>query len=213
VRTKTLAQSDKILNVAGRLFATHRFHEARMEDIAAAAGVGKGTLYRYFKDKEELYTALLERATDQMVERLHEAAKIGDGPVGKLEALVETFLAFHEEYPHVFDLLQHAEALSGPDQYFPWQKARSLSIELVKKVFDEGQAQGVFHFTELNTAMMLLLGGIRGIIRFGDKPRPPNLAREVVQTFLYGVVRPGPCPNSAGKNGHGKKRAASARRG
>src|SRR5689334_19320292 len=92
VRTKTPAQADKILNVAVRLFATHRFHQARMEDIAACAGVGKGTLYRYFKDKEELHTALLERATDQMIERLRAAARLGDDPVSKLEALVATFL-------------------------------------------------------------------------------------------------------------------------
>src|SRR5437763_4259622 len=70
VRTKTPLQADKILAAASRLFATHRFHEARMEDIAAVAEVGKGTLYRYFKDKEELYLALLERAAAGVQERL-----------------------------------------------------------------------------------------------------------------------------------------------
>ena len=66
VRTKTPAQAEKILGAAARLFATQRFHEARMEDIAAAAAVGKGTLYRYFGDKDQLYRALLVRAAEQM---------------------------------------------------------------------------------------------------------------------------------------------------
>jgi len=207
VRTKTPAQAEKILNVAVRLFATHRFHEARMEDIAACAGVGKGTLYRYFKDKEELYTALLERATEQMIQRLHAAARLGDDPVSKLEALVATFLQFHEDQPYVFDLIQHAEALSRPDQSFPWQKARTLSIDMVKQVLEEGQAKGVFHGVD-NTALMLLLGGIRAIIRFGDKPRPANLARRVAEVFLYGVAGPKSCPPKSATNGHGKKSAA-----
>src|ERR671923_69581 len=73
VRTRTPQQADRILAAAARLFAGHRFHEARMEDIAALAEVGKGTLYRYFKDKEELYLALLERAAVGLRDRLHTA--------------------------------------------------------------------------------------------------------------------------------------------
>ena len=73
MRTKTPVLPEKILTVAARLFATHRFHEARMEDIAAAAEVGKGTLYRYFKDKEELYLALLERTAEQLSQCLSQS--------------------------------------------------------------------------------------------------------------------------------------------
>ena len=88
--------------------------------------------------------ALLERATDQMVGAAARGRLVGDDPVSKLEALVAIFLQFHEDHPHVFDLLQHAEALSRPDQDFPWQKARTLSIDMVKQVLEEGEARGVF---------------------------------------------------------------------
>ncbi|NBT62453.1 MAG: TetR/AcrR family transcriptional regulator, partial [Planctomycetia bacterium] len=46
---------EKILAAAEVMFASKRFHEVLMEDIAIGAGVGKGTIYRYFKNKEELY--------------------------------------------------------------------------------------------------------------------------------------------------------------
>ena len=58
MRAKSPEQVDRMLDAAARLFGAHRFHEVRMEDVAAAAEVGKGTLYRYFRDKEELYLAL-----------------------------------------------------------------------------------------------------------------------------------------------------------
>ena len=51
-----------------------------MEDISAAAGVGKGTLYRYFKDKEELYLALLDRASAQVEERMTAAVAQATDP-------------------------------------------------------------------------------------------------------------------------------------
>src|SRR4051794_28806540 len=113
-----------------------------MDDIAAAAGVGKGTLYRYFKDKEELYLALLERASAQVTELLQEAVSAGS-PVEKLERLVAAILSYFEAPPHVFDLVQHAEALHTPDRPFTWAP-RQLSIDLTEEVLREGQAAGVF---------------------------------------------------------------------
>ena len=73
MRTKTPCQPDKMLEAAAQLFSSQRFHEVRMEDIAVAAGVGKGTLYRYFRDKDALYYALLTRAAEQIMERLEQA--------------------------------------------------------------------------------------------------------------------------------------------
>src|SRR6185503_1977906 len=101
-------QSEKVLDAAARLFGTQRFHEVRMEDIAAEAEVGKGTLYRYFNDKEELYLALLARASKQFLDRLEEAAGRGEGPRCRLKAVVAAIIAFFDEQPHLFDLIQRA---------------------------------------------------------------------------------------------------------
>jgi AcrR family transcriptional regulator len=90
VRTKTATQTDKMLQAAARLFGNHRFHEVRMEDIAAEAEVGKGTLYRYFSDKEELYLALLERASVQLHQRVEEVMARTAGARARLAAIVET---------------------------------------------------------------------------------------------------------------------------
>src|SRR5262245_11806454 len=117
-------QADKILAAAARLFATHRFHEARMEDIAAQAEVGKGTLYRYFKDKEELYVALLRRAADGLLCRLQHAVAQSASPREQLVFVVDALLSYFDEQPHLLDLIQHAEAMQNPDQEFPWQAVR-----------------------------------------------------------------------------------------
>src|SRR5947209_20384999 len=111
VRTKTPLQADKILEAATRLFGAQRFHEVRMDDLAAEAEVGKGTLYRYFRDKEELYLALLERSAHQINDRIREALAAADGSVARLEAVVGTIIAFFDENPHLFDLIQRAEVL------------------------------------------------------------------------------------------------------
>src|ERR1700736_3590178 len=106
VRTKTPQQADKMLDAAARLFGTQRFHEVRMEDIAAEAAVGKGTLYRYFADKEELYWALLTHSSAQMLRRLEEVLEPAQGARQRLEAMVEGIIAFFDGHPHLFDLIQ-----------------------------------------------------------------------------------------------------------
>src|ERR1700757_1776349 len=94
VRTKTPLQAEKMLEAAAALFGTQRFHEVRMEDIASAAGVGKGTIYRYFSDKEDLYMALLERASKQMHDRLGRALKNIKGANARLRAVVSAIISF-----------------------------------------------------------------------------------------------------------------------
>src|SRR6478609_3638280 len=101
VRTKTLDQADKILSAATRLFGTQRFHEVRMEDIASEAEVGKGTLYRYFADKEELYRAMLGRSADRWVCRMEEIVA-GEGTAReRLEALVAGAIEHFDDEPHL----------------------------------------------------------------------------------------------------------------
>src|SRR6266542_7133335 len=100
-----------MLDAAGRLFGCQRFHEVRMEDIAAAAKVGKGTLYRYFHDKEELYLALLERASGDLLRRLELERQHAHRPRQHLEAIVSAIITYFDEHPNLLNLIQRAEVL------------------------------------------------------------------------------------------------------
>jgi AcrR family transcriptional regulator len=183
-------QTEKILTAAAQLFATHRFHEARMEDIAAVAEVGKGTLYRYFKDKEELYTALLVRAGERLSGRLRAEVDRGEGPRRQLVAIVRALLGFFEDNPYLLDLIQHAEALQRPGHEFPWQKTRGETMALVRSVFEAGRQAGEFHIDDPELAMLMLLGGLRAIGRFAEGPRAADLPERIVENLLAGHARP-----------------------
>jgi AcrR family transcriptional regulator len=189
VRCKSPLQADKILAAAARLFATHRFHEARMEDIAAAAEVGKGTLYRYFRDKEELYLALLARAAEAILGKLHAAVQHPGSPREKLVAVVASLIGYFDEQPHLLDVIQHAEAMQKPGQEFPWQKTRSKTMATVRDLFESAHQEGDFAISDPDTAALMLLGGLRGVYRFGVRPRPSDLAERIVAGFLDGYDR------------------------
>ena len=163
-----------MLDAAARLFASQRFHEVRMEDIATEAGVGKGTLYRYFTDKDELFIGLMQRSAGHFQERIDSLISGEETARGKLQAIVHGIVSFFDEHPHLFDLLQRAEVMQGPD--YPWRQTRDSLLQTVLKVFKEAEKRGEFSVRDPELAAWILLGGMRGVIRFGTQPRAGDLA-------------------------------------
>src|SRR6476659_5828599 len=91
---------ERILAAAERIFARHGFFAAKVSDVAKEAGVADGTIYLYFKNKDDLLISLFERRMQEVNERLREAtAKVaGRGPVEELRAFVKTYLQLvHDE--------------------------------------------------------------------------------------------------------------------
>jgi TetR/AcrR family fatty acid metabolism transcriptional regulator len=184
----TQPQADKMLDAAARLFGAHRFHEVRMEDIAVEAGVGKGTIYRYFADKDELYVALLARSSEQFVRRVASEVARATGARARLEALVASVLSFFDAQPHLLDLIQRAEVLRGPGADFPWQRTRDEMWRLTDDLFEEARKSREFTIRDPELAARMLLGGLRSVIRFGKTPRAADLPHRIVEDFLSGAA-------------------------
>src|SRR5262245_42488736 len=81
----------RILTAAERIFARHGFFAARVSEIAKEAGVADGTIYLYFKSKDDLLISLFEHRMKQVNEALREAIA-GQGPLAQLHAFIRTYL-------------------------------------------------------------------------------------------------------------------------
>src|SRR2546421_684338 len=109
MRTCDPARGQQILDSAARLFDKRHYHEVRMEDVAAHAGVAKGTLYRYFQDKEDLYLALLLSALDRLYQEMRVALGAAKTPEDKVIIFLHRSIEFFEQHPYFFDLVQRIE--------------------------------------------------------------------------------------------------------
>jgi AcrR family transcriptional regulator len=90
----TAKRRQDILEAALTIFAEHGFGAARLDDVAARAGVAKGTLYLYFKDKESLFEAVIRNAATPLIERLEALAS---GPPVPLETVLEQLASMFEK--------------------------------------------------------------------------------------------------------------------
>lgn len=66
---------EKLIEVARQLFAHKGVENTTMNDIAAASEKGRRTIYTYFKNKREIYNAVIERESEQLVQKLREVAE------------------------------------------------------------------------------------------------------------------------------------------
>ena len=99
-----------VLDAAARLFAARGVDNVSMDEVAAAAGVGKGTLFRRFGDKAGLATALLDaRETDLQQAILSGPPPLGPSadPAARLVAFVEAYLSYVLAH---LDLVRMSEA-------------------------------------------------------------------------------------------------------
>jgi AcrR family transcriptional regulator len=96
---------DSIVDAAERFFFSKGFPTTTIDEIAEAAELSKGTIYLYFKNKEELYVAIVQRGMHFLTDLFREA--IAKSPTGKekVRAIGQALLTFYERHPHHFKAL------------------------------------------------------------------------------------------------------------
>src|SRR6185436_16852166 len=95
---------ERILAAAERIFARHGFFAARVSEIAKEAGVADGTIYLYFKSKDDLLISLFESRMKQ-VNNLLRTAVAGRPPPEQLRALIRVYLRMVSDEPAAVEVL------------------------------------------------------------------------------------------------------------
>ncbi len=195
----------EIVRAALQMFAEKGIRGATIRDIAEAAGVTEGALYRHFASKEELAQALFAECARLLYEHLHAAAKAHKSPREQLCALARAFWEFAATQPAAYEFVmaRHHESIGElpPDQ--PWPK------DVFVGVIEEGIAQGVLRplNPHLGAAMMigLLVRTIffwqRGLIEMSAEETQAEICRAVQRIFLNKRPTRAPLQNGEKSNG------------
>src|SRR5262245_41045443 len=95
----------EILATAVKLFAAHGYSNTDVQQVADALGVGKGTVYRYFPSKRELFLAAVDRGLKELSGRIDAAlAAPADDPLDQFVAAMTAYLRFFHEQPEYVEL-------------------------------------------------------------------------------------------------------------
>ncbi len=181
-----------ILEAAERLFAESRFDEVLMDDVADRAGVAKGTIYRYFADKESLYLIVLTEGFEELQRQLRYEVTSPD-PVDRLEHAVRAVVLYMSRNRFLFRLMGRDEGESAHRRVHRqrWKGQRSDLVDAVAQILRYGEERGAFAVAHLHTDAQILLGMIRSCLRSNEQGLGRDqIVSEVVRVFLHGVRRP-----------------------
>lgn len=147
---------EKLIEVARQLFAHKGIENTTMNDIAAASDKGRRTIYTYFKNKREIYNAVIERESDNLVSRLREVVDSNLEPLEKLRKYLDTRFDIIDEAVHRQD--SSLSNLFGRD-FRRVDKIRRMAItkesELFSRLIREGVATGDFDAAQAGRLLMM----------------------------------------------------------
>ncbi|MDI6741269.1 MAG: TetR/AcrR family transcriptional regulator [Smithella sp.] len=152
----------EILDKAEKIFSLKGFHNVKMADIANASGFSVGSLYQFFKGKENLYATMITEKLDLMYSRVRNATDSAGSVIEKIDALIYSTLMFAQENPEFCRLFVRGEsaALSEAmtrlrqqliDGYFEHITfienllKEGIEIGLLKKLPSRDMAQALFN--------------------------------------------------------------------
>jgi AcrR family transcriptional regulator len=177
---------------AEALFSSKRFHEITLDDVALAAQVGKGTIYRYFENKEDLYTqtvvAGLNELRDLLDRKVSESAPFRD----QLLVVCREISEFYQSRRSLFRMMQAEEIrLSGSRgrQHSAWIEHGKEILSIVEKVLQDGVKEGSVR-GDIPPGVLgsFLLGMIRTRVRsLGSIPEDLREYEVLVDLFLMGA--------------------------
>jgi len=187
-RTRTQAKRSAILRAATDVFARKGFHGVRTDEIAREAGVGKGTLYRYFPTKDDLYYAAVLAGFDEMDAHLADPEFRGRPPAETLALFAREVLRVFWNRP-AFAMVSHRDGRRLRAREQQVRSRREALAGFVGETLARGAVCGDFRRVDPRIGAELFLGMLRGALlsrRAADIPG--TLSGTVCETFVHGIA-------------------------
>lgn len=148
----------EVLGSARKVFAKKGFSAATMDDIAAAAGLAKGTLYLYFKSKRDVYLKTLQQGIAELFGHVATNMQAAEGVKAKIRALVTTRVKYAEENRDFIKI--YLTEFNGATQSAPINKelrdAYFKQIQAVELVLRDGVNGGDIPQLDVEAAAFML---------------------------------------------------------
>lgn len=190
----------EILDAATAVFAEHGFAAADVQEIADKTGVGKGTVYRYFPSKEELFLATVDHGMRRLKTAVDTSIADIEPPLERVAEGVRAYLAFFDANPEIVELLIHERAHfrdRTKPTYFthrdanmgPWQ-------ELFRQLIDDGVVRDLPVERITDFVSDVVYGTMFTNHFAGRKKSPAHQCEDVLDMLFRGLLN----KNSRGSN-------------
>jgi len=187
----------EIMQAAERLFTSRRFHEVTLDDVARQARVGKGTIYRYFRDKDDLFFRTAMNGFEELCDVLRTAAPDEAPFRTQLLGACERVSAFFRGRRPLLRMMHGEESRlhwCRGQLRRQWTAHREKLASAVAEVLRRGAQEGA---VRTDVSPRVLAGVLLGILRMQARELAESLGERrslqlAVTLFLEGAARAAP---------------------
>lgn len=186
---KTSRTKELFVNVARQLFAQNGVENTTMNDIALASGKGRRTLYTYFKNKEDVYFAVIESELDMLTKMMRKVAAKNTAPDEKILELIYTHL------DTIKDVVHRNGTLTAEFFRDIWRVERIRmrfnynETAIFHEVLAEGIQKGVFDIDNVDIYANILHCCVKGIeVNYIRGRIGKGLDRQTVKHYVRRIV-------------------------
>lgn len=182
----------EILDTATAVFAENGFAAADVQEIANKTGVGKGTVYRYFPSKEELFLAAVDHGMRNLKLAVDAAAASAKQPLDRIAEGVLAYLTFFDERPEIVELLVQERANFRDRQRPTYFVHREANMGAWQELYGELIRSGTFRdipVDRIGDVISDLLYGMMFTNYFaGRKASPANQCKDALDILFHGLL-------------------------
>ncbi|MFP4024387.1 MAG: TetR/AcrR family transcriptional regulator [Thiohalospira sp.] len=164
IKAKRKEIKHKIVNIASHVFSKFGFKKATIDDIAKASGMGKSSIYYYFKSKEEIFEAVVKKEAHQLsLEIDKKVVNTNDSPKNKLRKYVLIRMRFLKEMVNFYEALKNDYLANLA---FTERVRTRYDVEeqqIIQNILQEGLDQGVFKLKETRLTAITLATALKGL--------------------------------------------------
>jgi AcrR family transcriptional regulator len=184
---------DRILDAALEVFSEKGFHLSTVDEIAELAGVGKGSLYRYFANKETLFNELLRIRLEELEKCVQDVLDGNDDVLTMIVKYLRAYFEFFDRNGRLYRLIIRERLDVGEQVHDLYVKKVMRRITILKRKIYESTQQGVLKEIDFQTVFYGVMGFIHGVMqKWLASDCSYSLVEElpaVTEVLFYGFVR------------------------
>lgn len=185
-----------ILKSAKKVFAKSSYKDASIEEVAHNAGVAKGTVYNYFKDKDELFIEVIASIIEKTDELVENAVKEEGGLWDKIEYLTLESLKYFSEKKQIFMILRRETPFQSIRKQEGTRKIKKLMesrMKKLEKIFSMHRKDNLIRedFSDRDAAF-LCMNSVEGMVRRmleGWEKNPEKNSKLLVKFIKNGISK------------------------
>ena len=152
-----------ILQIARKLFARYGLKKTSVDDIAAEAKIGKTTIYYYFRSKQDIFKAVIDRELAILKNAISEAIAKEESPQEKLRAFILTRISHLRKLVNLYRVTKDIVTELLPDLEKIRESHFKEEMNTIREILSEGVKKGIFKIKSIELTSLAMVSVLKGL--------------------------------------------------